>query len=149
MSIDRAKIFYDFSYSSLVSQEERGSLCRSLLGQGMIRQGEAHQANVYPRRILMRRASRGPQTSILISISQTTHPLILRITFNSRYLVTSVLNNRGTTQFASFASKAYEFNEGELDDVYIKRDTKHAIFTKIFSANSLLVGFYLTTNSVA
>lgn len=141
-----------------MSQEERGSLCRSLLEQGMIRQGEAHQASVYPRRILMRRASRGA-ANVYTDIHKPNRPLILRITFNSRYSLTSVLNNRGTTQFASFATKVCEFNEGGLDNFCIKKDTKLCtIFAKINEQRTfyfmdfireLLFGFYLAMNSIA
>lgn len=73
--------------------------------------GRAHQASVYPRRILMRRVSRGSPANACTDIHKPNYPLSLCITSNSRYSVTSALNNRETVQFASFATKACEFNE--------------------------------------
>lgn len=73
--------------------------------------GRAHQANVYPRRILMRRVSRGGPANVCSDIHKPNYPLSLCITSNSRSSVTPALNNRGTVQFASFAIKACEFNE--------------------------------------
>lgn len=71
--------------------------------------GWAHQASVYSRRILMRRVSRGGSANACTDIHKPNYPFSLCSIAVIWY--SSALNNRGTAQFASFATKACEFNE--------------------------------------